>query len=357
MNRQGTTVILLVLFLATFVAAQQAPDKSKPETQKTQLITRVYDIRDLLEDYAGRSGTSKIVPPTRIGETKANVMAGGPGGGESNPLFGQSSPKSTAPTSLADQMLKLVTDTVAHESWRDNGGSIGAIRIIYGQMVVSQTAENQAMIADLLTQLREAQAKMVTIVARWVVLNPAQIEQLTQPIKQSEGHAVIQTIDLGALDKAAQQPVKFRAQITCYSAQTVDLSSGRAKTVITGLMPVVGQEAAAYQPESSVVQDGVNLRLTPTLSNDGSTAVVDIESVLSEWGGVQPSGFAPSTQPMNMDAPASVDRIDVQVQQFHTTIAVPIGKPVLVGGLSLPSKGKDSEGKQMYLVIEVAGSK
>jgi hypothetical protein len=48
----------------------------------------------------------------------------------------------------------------------------------------------------------------------------------------------------------------------------------------------------------------------------------------------------------------------MEVQQFHTTIALPVGKPILVGGLSLASHtGKDSDGKQVYLIIEVAASK
>jgi hypothetical protein len=107
-----------------------------------------------------------------------------------------------------------------------------------------------------------------------------------------------------------------------------------------------------------MVQDGICLQLMPSLPQESATATIDIENIVSEWGGLAASPPAPTSQPMNMEAPGSLDRVDIQVQQLHTTIAVPVGKPILVGGLSLPSRaGKDLDGKQMYLVIEVVGIK
>jgi hypothetical protein len=344
---------LIVLSLAASAIAQRQPaTKPAAESRKTETFTRVYDIRDLLLDFETRGRTSRLVPPTRIGESKVGVAEAAVA--QPQPLFGQSSPKLPASESLADQVLKLVEDTTDRDSWRDNGGTVGAIRIMFGQMIITQTPENHELIQSLLSQLRESQARMVSVVARWVLLGPDQLQQVAQPLK---GNGILQTVNVAVLEKSTPPPVKFRAQVTCYNGQTVDLSSGRAKTIVTNVTPAVAN-VAAYQPESSIVQDGVNLRLTPTLSFDNSTVTVDVESVLSAWGSVQPSGFAPSTQPANMDVPATIDRVDVDVQQFHTTVAVPLGKPILVGGLSLPSgAAKDDQGKQMYLVIEVVGAK
>src|SRR6185437_15993407 len=108
MNRQWTRIILLVLFLAPCaVAQQQSPAKSAPGSQKPKVITRVYDLRDLLQDFAARGGTSKLLPPTRIGGSKPPAFEG-PGGGE--PLFGgqpKQKPAAVAPTNLEDEMVKL----------------------------------------------------------------------------------------------------------------------------------------------------------------------------------------------------------------------------------------------------------
>jgi hypothetical protein len=54
-----------------------------------------------------------------------------------------------------DTLAGVIEDTVANESWRENGGTIGWIKFIGGRMVVRQTPEAQAMIAKLLQQLRE----------------------------------------------------------------------------------------------------------------------------------------------------------------------------------------------------------
>ncbi len=48
-----------------------------------------------------------------------------------------------------------------------------------------------------------------------------------------------------------------------------------------------------------------------------------------------------------------LDRLNLVVQQFMTTLRVPLGQPVLVGGSTLePISGEGSPQQQLYLVIE-----
>jgi hypothetical protein len=354
----------LVLAMAINAVAQQAPEQKPPAARPAQavdastLTTEVYDIRDLLQNRRTRTAGSAIVPPTKMVEQKP--LIGSQGGGGEGGIFGGAGndPRPPAKSSPGDELMKAIMDTVDRESWRDAGGTIGAMRLLDSELIVSQTPGNQKAIHVLLNQLRASNARMVTVVARWVLLGSGEIEHFAQPIKQTDGSAAIESVNVAAMEKVAGGPVKYRAQVTCFNGQTVHLSSGRARTVVTGLTPVVGTGAGAYQPESAVVQDGVSLQLTPTLPQDSPTAIIDIESVVSEWGGLAAAPPAPTSQPTNMDAPTSIDRVDMQVQQLHTTIAVPVGKPILVGGLSLSGRGgKDAEGKQLYLVIEVVGAK
>jgi len=53
-----------------------------------------------------------------------------------------------------DSIIKLITDTVSPDSWRDAGGSIGAIKEINGVLVVTQSLQSQKEIESLLSGLR-----------------------------------------------------------------------------------------------------------------------------------------------------------------------------------------------------------
>lgn len=53
-----------------------------------------------------------------------------------------------------DSIIKLITDSVSPDSWRDAGGSIGAIKEINGVLVVTQSIQSQKEIETLLSGLR-----------------------------------------------------------------------------------------------------------------------------------------------------------------------------------------------------------
>ncbi len=59
-------------------------------------------------------------------------------------------------TDAIDSVVKLITDMVAPESWRDSGGTIGSLREIGGVLVITQTRENLRAIHQLLDRLRRA---------------------------------------------------------------------------------------------------------------------------------------------------------------------------------------------------------
>ena len=53
------------------------------------------------------------------------------------------------------KIIELIQDTVAPQSWRDNGGSIGTIQEINGQLVVTQNSAAHRQLSGLLDKLRE----------------------------------------------------------------------------------------------------------------------------------------------------------------------------------------------------------
>jgi beta-lactamase regulating signal transducer with metallopeptidase domain len=75
-------------------------------------VTRVYDVRDLL-------------PP---GDAKGR----------------------------ADELVKAIVNSCASDSWKTNGGSVGAVTPVDSLLVVVQTEENQRLVKDLLAKTRKA---------------------------------------------------------------------------------------------------------------------------------------------------------------------------------------------------------
>jgi hypothetical protein len=87
---------------------------------------RFYDVRDLL------SASEKL---------RKNGFPG-PGGREGTRI----------PTE--DELIRLITENVAPDSWRDAGGSHGSIRVLWGRLVVTQTRSGHRSLRKFLDELR-----------------------------------------------------------------------------------------------------------------------------------------------------------------------------------------------------------
>ena len=54
-----------------------------------------------------------------------------------------------------DSLIRMITDSIDADSWTNNGGKVGTIKIDHGKMVILQTEANQKAIANLLARARE----------------------------------------------------------------------------------------------------------------------------------------------------------------------------------------------------------
>jgi len=359
---------LVACLLAAHATFAQVAGKGE-----NQVISRVYDVSDFLAVVRDHPDNSSIVPPTRIGEARRDPFRGGGGGGGGG-IFGgggggandpQGKAKGTPEKTPLDSIIKLIQETVDPTSWRDNGGAIGSIRGISGQLVITQTAENQAAIADLLMQLRETAARMVRIRATWALLGDEELQSITRSAQadQKKHPSPLHEVDMQALAKL-QNAVRLRGQTMCFNRQTVHVASGRARTIVTDVKAVVGDSSAAYEPTTEMVQSGATLELTPTLAPDNSTVTLDLTSVVSRWdkpdapialpratattqttGGGRGPGVTP-------ESPASIDRLNMPVQSLATTVQLPLDRAVLIGGMTLDPGTDDA--KQLYLIIEAS---
>jgi hypothetical protein len=354
MFRTITAAAVTVLALCSVALGQPAPVEDPKDPKNAH--TRTYDLGDLLRVTRHYPLEPSMIPATRFG---GEHRGGGGGGGGGQGMFGgdgnAQSAATTEPLVTAEGMIELVMETVDPESWRDKGGQVGSVRILGTRLIVTQTPFNHEQIGGLLEQLREDGSYMVAVRARWVAFSPAELgEVFAKAGAQKTGGAIAEVPD----NLLREDNIYSQGQTLGYNGQTVHVASTRANTVVTGMDPVVGTNAVGYNLETAVIPSGVALQVTPHVMDDGRSVSLDLRSIVSEVEGAVRDGAVPQTQPVSeRDAMLFVDRPSVIAQQFSTTVRVPAGKKVLIGGMTLDPAEKEQGAKQLYLVIEATTSK
>ena len=256
--------------------------------------------------------------------------------------------------------------------------------------MIQQSSEVHKEIVKLLESLANqgAAPKSMTINAYWLELEGNAIDSLKK--KQ----------DLTSLMAQLADHIVARGQISCFDGQSVHIVAGNLKSGVTSWTPVVGQakrpstatiasqrrveqpvvattnsdkkrvtylaqfegqsigglssilgdndRSVGYRPEIKAINVGTMLQVTPVLSNAENSVALDVHNIV-----VSP----PATQNVGANLEGrQIDRINVNAQQFRTTLQIPINQVRIVGGISLqPTAGQS--GKQLYLLIEVTPEK
>ena len=76
------------------------------------------------------------------------------------------------------KLIDLIQETVDPDSWRDRGGSIGTIKEINSQLVVTQNSAGHQRIAGLLNKLREERAMQVSVEALFITVSSHYLEEM-----------------------------------------------------------------------------------------------------------------------------------------------------------------------------------
>lgn len=98
-----------------------------------QPVVRIYKIRDLIESFA--SGSRLPAPGSRRAIQQGNEQI-------------------TAQDAV-DRISKLIEDTCDTDTWKDNGGSVGALREMAGLLIVTANPQTHQKIEALLAKLRK----------------------------------------------------------------------------------------------------------------------------------------------------------------------------------------------------------
>lgn len=294
-------------------------------------------------------------------------------------------------TLTTNDLIEALVTFVEPDSWNQDGADAEIARL-GSSLIVRQSAEAHKQIEELLTALRDENSAMqtLTVEARWLLLDSEQL-------------AGLKTAILHGAPIAADPPNEpYRGQVTCFNGQTVHIVSGRLQTVLQGGIPVVSAGGAGYQPTIMTPHVGALLEIRPMLLPGGRSAIINVESSVTRWdqpgapaelgaegdlaagakterrtktaaraGGAGGGAGAMSGMPGGMgmmggmgmtegmmagggSSAVQVDRINVVAQQLATSLRVPLGKPVLVGGMTFPGQPNDEHSDaQLYLVVQI----
>ena len=198
---------------------------------------------------------------------------------------------------------------------------------------------------------------MVCVRMFWMSLNPAEVSSIFDKVKAAKDTNIAPMPELpDAMVDATH--LYCQAQTICFSGQTVHVVSGRSQSYVSDLTPVVANNAVGYQPTISNAQSGVTVQLKPQLVSSGM-AVVDLASMVNESGEpvrqLNITGISsPTTQPdTSIHTGPAMQAVNVVQQEFHTTVRLPLGKKILVGGMTLEPAAKDQAGRQLFLIVQV----
>ncbi len=310
------------------------------------------------------SGSAQHVqPPAAAFMAQSFGRAGSLGGAQSNAAGGRAS---------IEELLSAIQGTIAPDRWDDNGGEASIARV-GTSLLVSADRSMHEQIESLLGLIRGRWRTLRTITVRadWVWLTAAQLAALLdEPRASADEQATTApriVIDEAALARTVEEnrkdrpdPRDYSAVLTCYNGQTVHVESGGQRMFVTALTPIspnaaTGKSASPlYEPQTTVVQDGAALQVTPVATKGGQLVVLDVHSRV-----VQVDDSSPLTPPNSGHAPqivfpdqvvAALDRPIVHAHRLSTTLRMPVDRTVLVGGMTF---SKPSEGLAVNLYLFV----
>jgi hypothetical protein len=272
--------LLFVGFASGGPATQPTIDDMEAGAQQPKTVDRIYDVRDYLyraEDYP-------VVPAKPTTRPQPN-----PADGAENNLKSTFNTQSQTPQDELDELIKLITNTVAPDTWKDAGGSVGSITELAGKLYVTTTPDLQAQIRKLITDVTSDANRCLHVSASWLLLTEDELSALCDPASATDG---MTRLSDAALQKA---PAAARAHLLCIDEQTAHITAG--------------------PPSGKII-----LQIKPEISSSGKEVFLDV---------------------LNQMACSN---------EFHTTARIPLGEEIVIGGVTTEVGGKDQP-KQLYLVM------
>lgn len=383
-------------------AIESAPPKrnvtqigaSRARKTETGLVVRIYDLGDLfavappypaqLQSDLSPQHRTAMFETTEFLKGGMGGMGGGffnigPAAASVNSLATRSA-MGTATASQAgaagsvklgqEELIQVIRETINPEIWRDGA----KITKLGNAFVISADDDSHQQIEALLNLFRARWGTLRTVSVRawWMTLSPAELRTLLNDPTEKldpDGPPVFGIVSDDAWKELLQiweQPagndahrLRYQATLTCYNGQTVSSISGTQDLAVSGVETIVATQdgekgQTGYQPELALIQQGLAFQVTPVTNISGRTVLLDIHSRLSLPAAVDDDAVKKRSSDVVFpeDIVRTIDRRRINIHRLSTTARVPVNRPYLIGGMSMPAA--DTEGLQMYLFVKVS---
>jgi len=398
---------------------------STEEDLSTRTFTRVYDIRDLIVRVPNFEAPDMTISGTGLSGGSGGGNAGG-GGGWGNDSGGNENENVPTKAELIQDIITLVTDTITPGSWLPDG-TVGSIRELHGQLVITHTSESHKDLSDLIKQLREARRLQVAIEARFISVSsgflnsigmdldfyfnigsrlgstsvvdpftgatvpttsgtsgwgtgppgddkwtPLAVQQdsltftnmlnVTTPVSGGISGQVsnaalslagtfLDDIQVDFLIQATQAHAGTRSltapRLTLFNGQQAYVTVGTEQSYVADLDPIVSDNAIAFNPVMGVVGSGTSLQVEAVVSADRRYVTLTV------WPRVYAvNSFTPyAVVSTGVDAAGNpitgegfIDLPNITIQEVRTTVSVPDGGTLLLGGQRLSGEVEREKG-------------
>ncbi len=178
------------------------------------------------------------------------------------------------------------------------------------------------------------------------------------------GFAILSDIEVFFLLQAAQGDSRTNVlqapKVTLFNGQQAFVSDTTQRPFVTSIIPVVGDFAAAHAPVIVVLSEGTSLSVQAVVSNDRRFVRLTLVPFFSQIGSVEEFTFNGKTKTVrgDQDDDPETDETDVvtiqegttvQLPTFAfttvtTTVSVPDGGTVLLGGIKRLQEGRNERG-------------
>jgi len=397
----------------------------------TKPVSRVYDIRDLIYRVPD-------FPGPRI-DTSATAIGGNNEGAAATSLFptevgeaGANNESEQTKTEIIETIRTLIRETVDPLSWRPEG-EIGSIQVLHGQLVITQTPENHAIIQKIISQLREARALQIAIEARFITVSTGFLQSIGidldfyfnlgsklqsgtatitdpwtgstisvdgtskghstnkfTPIAVTQDHSYLSGISTGVagdiggaistlgtsgmtiqgtflddlqvnfLIQATQASSTTRSltapRLTLFNGQRAYVTVATQRAYVSDLEPIVSDNAVAFNPTVAYVPTGSVLDVEATISADRRYVTLTVRPQVANLNGFSTYFTTVSTTDANGDPLTGTGLIqlpEVVVQDLQTTVSVPDGGTLLLGGQKLAGEVEREMGTPLLSKIPV----
>jgi hypothetical protein len=359
MHRLNQLLLIISLTLWCTNQSTRAADQDTQEKPPPPPVRHIYDLTELVRDPFIDTDTA-VLPPTELGVTHQAQTRSQNSSQQARDL--------NSVQSRLEEIRKLIQSEIDPVSWHDNGGSEGSMLAYDTRLIITTSAQNHAQISQMLAELQKQSSRPVRLRATWAALTDDELKAvLDPPSETNNNNAGVRIVNLAALDRI-KDAVRYRAEINTLHGQRVNVTAGRARSVLSGLEAVVGNGAAALEPTIDLVLAGACLQVRPILSADSATVTLDLRCVISRWdaadaaprkipqavASTQPTGAPapPPPPPATQPAPAAeIERLNMPVQLIATTAKIPTGRAALIGGMTADHGAKDDH-RPLYLIIE-----